>query len=195
MNIGGLRFGPLKEADATRMMREAEAALPTYGHVASTMQPGHDPGSAVRAEGLIVGSGDGDFDLAREALRTWAPQRGIGADIVPAAARLEEGATVLVVLRLGPWRLVAPNRIVAVVDEPRRYAYAYGTLPGHPECGEESFTVEQLEDGSVVATIRVQDRPATLVARATGPAVRLVQAAAIRRYLKAVANHVADHRA
>ena len=39
----------------------------------------------------------------------------------------------------GPGR--RPCRVVYVVDEPDRRGFAYGTLPGHPESGEELFLV------------------------------------------------------
>jgi uncharacterized protein (UPF0548 family) len=115
---------------------------------------------------------------------------GINAVLEPASQPVELGATVLVVLRLGPVHVIAPDRVVRVIDEPQRFAYAYGTLPGHPECGEESFTVEELADGTVRATIRVQARAATIPARVVAPVVRLLQATALRRYLAAFAAHV-----
>ena len=42
-------------------------------------------------------------------------------------------------MHLGPVR--APCRVVYVVDEPDRRGFAYGTLPGHAESGEELFLV------------------------------------------------------
>ena len=44
-----------------------------------------------------------------------------------------------VIVHLGPVR--APCRVVYVVDEPDRRGFAYGTLPGHAESGEERFVV------------------------------------------------------
>ena len=41
-----------------------------------------------------------------------------------------------------------------MIDEPDRKGYAYGTLEGHPVCGEEAFIVSRREDGSVWFTIR-----------------------------------------
>jgi hypothetical protein len=32
-------------------------------------------------------------------------------------------------------------RVVAVIDEANRYGFAYGTLPVHPETGEEAFMI------------------------------------------------------
>ncbi|GAA4732513.1 hypothetical protein GCM10023350_14890 [Nocardioides endophyticus] len=48
---------------------------------------------------------------------------------------------------LGPLALRIPCRVVYVVDEPERAGFAYGTLPGHPETGEELFLLSRLGDG------------------------------------------------
>jgi len=33
--------------------------------------------------------------------------------------------------------------VVYVDDRPEGFAFAYGTLPGHPECGEVAFRVDR----------------------------------------------------
>jgi uncharacterized protein (UPF0548 family) len=196
VNIGGLRFGALTPEVRDRLLAAASAASPTYDHVGSTLDPQRWSAPDVHTQHLDVGTGAAAFDAARTALRTWVPHAGIGARIEPANQLVESGATVLVVLRRGPLFVIAPDRIVAVVDEPRRFAFAYGTLPGHPERGEESYTVEHLDDDTVRATIRVHARAGTLPARAIAPIVRWLQTAALRGYLRAIANHVsaADER-
>lgn len=100
----------------------------------------------------------------------------------------------LVVLRYGPCRVVAPDRIVTVINESRCFAFAYGTLPGHPARGEESFAVERRADDTVRATIRVQATPATFLARVGTPIVKRFQAAALQKYLFAIAAHVEGER-
>ena len=55
------------------------------------------------------------------------------------------------VAHLGPWKVREPIEVVAVVDEPDRQGFAYGTLTGHPLRGEEAFIVERLPDGSLLA--------------------------------------------
>ena len=47
--------------------------------------------------------------------------------------------------------------------------FSYGTLAGHPESGEERFTVRLLPDGDVVYEIRVFFRLASRAARLAGP--------------------------
>jgi uncharacterized protein (UPF0548 family) len=81
--------------------------------------------------------------------------------------------------------LVLPCRVVYVVEEPRRRGFAYGTLPGHPEQGEESFIVVQEDDGSVVFRITAFSRPASALSRLGGPLTRWVQDWMTERYLAA----------
>jgi uncharacterized protein (UPF0548 family) len=44
--------------------------------------------------------------------------------------------------------------VVAVVDQPTRYGFAYGTLEGHPVSGEEAFVVHRHSNGEVRLTLR-----------------------------------------
>src|SRR5262249_53830390 len=61
----------------------------------------------------------------------------------------EAGAAVATLTpAFGAWWL-NPCRVVYAEEEPRRFRFAYGTLPDHVEVGEERFTVELLEDNSV----------------------------------------------
>lgn len=190
MSIGGLRLGAFDDDLRERMLASARAGTPTYDYVGATLDPQRWSTPEVRTFRLDVGHGTAAFDAARDALMTWVPHAAIGARVEPARPLVELGGTVLVVLRRGPFYVVAPNRIVAMTDEPRRFAFAYGTLPGHPERGEESFTVEHLEDDTVRATIRVHAGPGTLPARAVAPIIKRLQTAALHRYLRAIAAHV-----
>ena len=93
---------------------------------------------------------------------------------------------------LGLWFGIVkfPVRVIYVVDEPRRRGFAYGTLPGHPEDGEESWMVEQRDDGSVWITVRAFSRPANRWWWMVYPALRIVQAYYTERYLRALAGAI-----
>ena len=109
----------------------------------------------------IVGRGEARFDQAAGRVMTWGMHRGAGLSVRPSSESVAEGVDA--VLGLG-WRALsikAPVRVVRVVDESRRRGFAYGTLPGHPECGEESFVVELLDNDDVAMTIRAFSRSAT----------------------------------
>ena len=90
-------------------------------------------------------------------------------------------------LRMGFWPRRIPARVVYVVDEPRRRGFAYGTLPGHPERGEESFVVERLADDSVWLVIRAFSRPSGPLVWIGYPVARLLQAVYTARYERALA--------
>ena len=83
---------------------------------------------------------------------------------------------------LGAW-VSGACRIVQVVDDGDAFGFAYGTLPHHPEQGEEAFLVRRRADGSVVFEIVAFSRPATLPTRLIGPFGRWLQRRSIDRYL------------
>lgn len=93
---------------------------------------------------------------------------------------------VLMRLGVGPVSLRIPCRVVYVVDEPDRRGFAYGTLPGHPEAGEERFVLRRRDDGSVELTIAAFSRPASMLAKVGGPLSRKIQDMMTQRYLRAL---------
>lgn len=108
-----------------------------------------------------------------------------GTDGTPFLAPGDTAWLLIPVLRL--MRMKSPVRVVYVVDEPSRKGFAYGTLPGHPESGEEAFIVDQTEDGSVWVTITAISRPAGWQWWMVYPVLRMFQEYYTRRYLRALA--------
>jgi uncharacterized protein (UPF0548 family) len=84
-------------------------------------------------------------------------------------------------------------RIVAVVDDPQRYGFAYGTLSIHPERGEESFVVTKDGDGNVTFDIVGLSRPKQPLARMLPPIADRLQDRAVRRYLSAMEHTIATY--
>ncbi len=83
--------------------------------------------------------------------------------------------------------LRAPCRVVYVIDEPDIRGFAYGTLPGHPESGEERFAVRYDPNTSAVyAEVAAFSRPGTWWSKAGGPFVVMAQRVIANRYLRAV---------
>jgi uncharacterized protein (UPF0548 family) len=136
-----------------------------------------------------VGHGDAAFARARHGIDTWQAQLGAGVDVSPRDPPAE-GRPVLAIARLGPVRVIAPCRVVDVIDEPDRYGFAYGTLPGHPERGEEAFVIERSADGTVLFRVRAFSRPADRIARLGAPVTRAIQLRALRAYLAAMRAYV-----
>jgi uncharacterized protein (UPF0548 family) len=127
-----------------------------------------------------LGQGSDTFQRARNALDEWQ-QFALGwAEAWPADTQLREGETVAVLIRaFGLWWLNAA-RIVYAVDEAaesiERYGFAYGTLPGHVEAGEERFLVEwNRNDDSVWYDIRAFSRPRHVLTRLGKWQVRRMQ--------------------
>ena len=125
-----------------------------------------------------VGEGEQAFRRASEALLTWEMHRGSGVGVETAAERAAPGVEVTVTLA---GVIKAPCRVVWTVQEHRRAGWAYGTLPGHPECGEESFVVSRTGDGTVWLTVSAFSRPARWYSRAGALAARGLQQAYARR--------------
>jgi len=100
---------------------------------------------------------------------------------------LVPGDTAVLTIRFLGIAVAAPVRVVYVLDEPNRAGFAYGTLEGHPESGEEAFVVERTDDGSVWLTVSAFSRPSTWYWTALYPALRLAQAMYTRRYLRVLA--------
>jgi uncharacterized protein (UPF0548 family) len=83
-------------------------------------------------------------------------------------------------------------RIVAVVNEPDRFGFAYGTLSIHPERGEESFLVARDTAGQVRFEVHGVSRPSIPFARALAPIADRLQDRAVRRYLSAMRQSVSS---
>ncbi|MEV5310428.1 DUF1990 domain-containing protein [Streptomyces sp. NPDC052610] len=151
----------------------------TYEDVGGTREPGFcPPGFRPLHVRTRLGEGEDVFRRAAEAVCTWGMHRAMGVGIDASAERAAPGVDVTVSLA---GVVKAPCRVVWTVDEPRRAGWAYGTLPGHPECGEESFVVDRTGDGTVWLTVSAFSRPASWYAKAGGPATRGLQHAYARR--------------
>lgn len=152
---------------------------PEVGATAGELPAGYHQ---VRARAPI-GVGRDRFEAAADTLLCWGMQRGAGLRVQATAERAEPGTDVLG--RLGP--IAVPCRVVYVVDEPDLRGFAYGTLPGHPESGEERFCVRHdPATDTVYAEITAFSRPARWWSRLGRPVTMLAQKLATRRYLRAV---------
>lgn len=95
---------------------------------------------------------------------SWQVHLRAGLRLSSSSVTAEPGSVILLGLGARPVRIGAPCRVVYGVNEPARRGFAYGTLPGHPERGEEAFIIEQHDDGAVTSTATAFSRPAALTA-------------------------------
>jgi uncharacterized protein (UPF0548 family) len=133
---------------------------------------------------VVIGAGRTAFQRAADGLFGWHMHRTAGFAVASSGQRAMPGT--VVILRAGPAvaGLTIPCRVVYVVEEADRRGFAYGTLPGHPEQGEEAFLVS-IAGNQVRFGIRAFSRPAWLLARAGGPFTRVIQQYATDRYVQA----------
>ena len=128
---------------------------------------------------IQLGEGEAVYESASAALRRWDHFRLGWVDVWSPETPLEAGEVVAVMGRaLGLWWLNC-CRIVYVVNETgpiRKFGFAYGTLPGHVESGEERFVIEWNQgDNSVWYDILAFSRPSQVLIRLGSPIVRRMQ--------------------
>ncbi|MGP4112559.1 DUF1990 family protein [Streptomyces sp. 4N509B] len=161
--------------------REVGATLPT-ADVAAGADELPPPGFHLVRVRTRLGSGPEVLRRAGRDVLGWRMHRAMGVSIEADGPEAEPGVGVVVGLGVGSLRLRAPCRVVWVVREADRAGFAYGTLPGHPACGEEAFLVERnAEDDSVWLTVTAFSRGAAWYVRAGGPVTRLAQRAYAHR--------------
>lgn len=168
----------------------------TYADVGATESGGGPEGYARLLVRARVGDGAGDFRAAARSVLEWRMHRAMGVRMETDAARAAAGTPVVVGLGVGGLRLRAPCRVVWTADEEHRAGWGYGTLPGHPACGEEAFVVSLDGAGTVWLTVTAFSRPAVWWMRAAGPLVPVLQrvyahgcAVALRRLVRRAATH------
>ncbi|MET9675525.1 DUF1990 domain-containing protein [Streptomyces sp. NPDC006482] len=154
----------------------------TYPEVGATRAPESLPeGYHHLRHSAVVGHGRTAFEAAGAAVTTWRTHRASGATVRSEAVRAEPGIHLEVSVGVGPVRIGAPCAVVWTAYEEHRVGFAYGTLTGHPERGEESFVVTLEPDGSVRFTVTAFSRPAVWYTRLAGPLIPPLQRAYARR--------------
>lgn len=158
----------------------------TYPEVGATLGDVLPAGYDHVRRSAVIGRGGADFERATAALMSWQVQRRSGLTVRESTyVALDE--VVWMGAGAGPLRVGFRCRVVAVVDEERRKGFAYGTLPGHPESGEEAFILVLRDDDAVELHVVAFSRPTQWWSRIIGPVGSLVQRWMTGRYLKALA--------
>lgn len=162
-----------------------EARL-SYPEVGATLDVDMPHGYRHSERRVRVGKGREAFDRAADAVMSWQIHRGAGLTVLASDERAEPDEVAVVRLTIGPLHVDGANRVVAVIDEPDRRGFAYGTLHGHPERGEQAFIVDIDEQEIVTFTVRSFTRRASLLALAGGPLNARIQDRITERYLMAL---------
>ena len=166
-------------AESIRPFLAAQAKLPfTYSAVGATATT-PPAGFVVDHTRIKLGEGESVFRSATAALRRWEQFRLGWVEVWSPETPIQPGEVVAVMGRaIGVWWLNA-CRVVYVVDEAgpvSKFGFAYGTLPGHVESGEERFLIEWNQgDDAVWYDIIAFSRPNQFSARLGYPVVRRLQ--------------------
>jgi len=175
-------MGLFRTADLT----ELAAAPLTYPDAGAT-RSGRMPGGYDHLERSgVVGHGRAAFERAATAVLDWGAQGGVGFAVRSTGPAGEEGAVAVLTAGRPNLGFDFPCRVVWAQTTGDERGFGYGTLPGHPESGEESFVVSLRPNGEVVFTVRAFSRPAALVARFGGPLTRVAQRLAAEAYIVAI---------
>lgn len=167
------------------VLARLRVAAVTYAEVGATRA--ELPGGYEHLRGRVrLGDGPAAFATAVTAVRTWELHRRAGLVVAASSESVEPDAVVALGVRAGPVWVLAPCRVVWVTDEPGRWGFAYGTLPGHPERGEEAFVVVRDEDAAVWLELTAFSRPAWPLARVLAPVARRRQRRITGAYLHAL---------
>jgi Uncharacterized protein conserved in bacteria len=163
------------ERDVAEFISSQRNSPFTYAEVGATNNTLPPSGYTVDHNRIQLGHGEATYHLAVEALKNWG-QFDLGwVTVVPRGVAIEAGATVAVKARaFGTWSLNA-CRVVYVVNESRRFGFAYGTLLDHVERGEERFLIEWLDDDSVWYDILAFSRPQHPFVKLSAPLARMLQ--------------------
>ncbi len=148
---------------------------PAVGATATTPPAGY----VVDRTRIKLGEGEPVFRAAGDALRRWEQFRLGWVEAWSPDTPIRPGEVVAVMGRaIGLWWLNS-CRIVYVVDESgpiSKFGFAYGTLPGHVESGEERFLIEWDRDtDGVWYDILAFSRPNHVLTRLGYPLVRRTQ--------------------
>jgi uncharacterized protein (UPF0548 family) len=178
-----LSLRPPTDERLQRILDDEKAVPFPYPSPGATATGEFPPGFSYDHVETDLGSGsDERFGRARTSLMAWGPQRGVGIRVYPGDPVAADLAFVLAIpLPLTGWA-IASGRVVYVVDESDRCGFAYGTLPSHPERGEEAFVVSRI-DGRLRFEVTAFSRIHDPLARLGGPVARAFQVRTIRAYL------------
>ena len=168
-------------SDRIRNFIRSEQLLPfSYAETGGTRRDDPVRGFDNDFNFIELGFGDTTWQAAKTAIRQWKMFPGDWARITPDDSQIREGEIVAMTARvLGFWWLNS-CRIVYVIDNERQFGFAYGTLPGHVECGEELFMVEKTDSGTVRYVIKAFSKPRFWMTRLGYPMVRQYQKKFVR---------------
>ena len=135
-----------------------------------------------------LGEGYDTYRRVAEGILNWQIQRRSGLRVRTETVSVESGARIVSGFGIGPFRVKAPCEVVwvrrpAPGGAPQSAGFGYGTLPGHPERGEEAFEVSIDAAGVVTFSITAFSRHANWFYAAGGAVAKAAQRFITSRYI------------
>ena len=160
-----------------------------YPGVGSTERGAAPAGFTGVLEEVRLGTGMDAYRRVAQGILAWELHRRAGLRVRADSPTAVPGARVVSGFGAGPFRLNAPCEVVWVHQPapdgvPQSAGFGYGTLPGHPARGEESFEVEINEAGEVLLRIRAFSKPGNWFYAAGGLVTRAAQRYVTSRYIE-----------
>ncbi len=171
-------------ADLDRIVGEQagrELSYPEHGATGGAMPTGYRHDQWETDLGAFDAAA---FERLAVALSHWQAQIGAGLTVCP-PDEVQPGLTFALCFRVAGLYVTAAGRVVYLISEPDRRGFAYGTLPHHPEQGEESFQLIR-EGRRMLFRVTSFSRPRHPLARLGAPVSRTIQARTNRAYLTAM---------
>jgi uncharacterized protein (UPF0548 family) len=178
-----IHFRKPSDSDLDRLLADCRDDRLTYEPIGGSLGGATPAGFTRRAWSTTLVSNDA-LARAAAALASWAMHEHLSFT-VRCDGPIAVGTNVAITAPLPVGYADVTCRIVAVVDEPDRSGFAYGTLSVHPEQGEEAFVVSRI--GTTVRfDITAVSRHRHPLARLAAPLADRLQASAAKRYLHAM---------
>jgi uncharacterized protein (UPF0548 family) len=163
------------EESIARFLRSRESDQFSYPEVGATRDAAAPSGYNVDHNGQFLGTGDGIFEKAKQAIRQWKTFDFPWVRLCYPDTPIEVGRTLAVAIEHFGFYSLNATRIVYTLDEPARFGFAYGTLSEHGEIGEERFSVEYSPSGEVWYDLYAFSRPGSVLPRLGYPFARYLQ--------------------
>jgi uncharacterized protein (UPF0548 family) len=165
-----------KLSDFLQTQNKKPFSYPNIGATQTELQKGYDNDESF----IYLGDGEEVWNNAKKALTNWKHFPPSWTQIFPSTTPIEKAENVAVLFRLfGIW-WINSARIVYTIDEKNKFGFAYGTLPGHLEKGEECFWIKRDKKGNVFYYIKAFSKPAYWFVRLAYPLARMYQKRFVR---------------
>ncbi len=171
MQVSALKPDAVKLDKFLLSKKDLDFSYPEIGETPSGKPDGYD----LDHNSICLGNGEMIWKTAKTALVNWQQFPSSWTQVYPVSTPIRKGEQVAVLSSLFGFWVINATRIVYAFDESDRFGFAYGTLPGHVERGEECFWIERDAEGDVYYHIRAFSKPAFWVVKLGYPIARYFQ--------------------